>query len=234
MKLVLVSDIHLVDKNPIARIDDLTETQWTKIDFIFDFAKKHSAQILQAGDLCNKPRSWSVLPRLIDAIRKNKSYIYCCRGQHDDYLYSLTTRDRTILGVLEKAGLIKVLDENPFTLSHGPGDDVILYGCSFGAEIPEVGRQKGLFNVLVIHAPILNRAVYPGQKFTMGDKFLKDHPEFDLIICGDIHIQFEAQVGDRFTFNTGRVVREEATEYNFTHKPSLVLFDTEIMLYECV
>lgn len=229
MKLILVSDLHLVHKNPQARTDDLVETQFKKFEFILKFARRNKAALLVAGDFFNIPRSWMLLPRVIGVLKYYDVPVYAVYGQHDTYLYSEETRERTNLGVLAKARLVKVLDDVPVG-----EDDALLYGCSFGSEIPAAEVRKDLCRVLVIHAPISNRAVYPGQKFTMGDKFLKDHPEFDLVICGDIHIQFEERFKGRFIFNTGPVVRKEATEYNFMHKPSLVLFDTETREYEWV
>jgi len=67
MKILLLSDLHLVVDNPVARLDDLTEIQWDKLDWVYEYAKKNGVElVLQAGDLTHTKRSWSLLKRLTD------------------------------------------------------------------------------------------------------------------------------------------------------------------------
>jgi DNA repair exonuclease SbcCD nuclease subunit len=226
MKFVLASDIHLLSKNPVCRMDDLVERQFGKFEFMLGLAKTEGAAILQAGDMCDKPRSWILLPRLIETLKKYEVPIYCIFGQHDTYMYSDETRDRTSLGVLEKAGLVTILSNVPVVISDNYGSDLHIYGASFGNSLPKPIHQQP-FNIGVIHASISDHALWPDHKPTQADKYLKDNPDYDLILCGDIHCQFEAQDGTRMIVNTGPMLRKEATEYNFTHKPQLMVLDTD-------
>lgn len=219
MKFILLSDVHLLGKNPVSRIDDLVETQLDKLLFVLRKAWLENATILQAGDLFDRPRNWLLLPKVAEMI-KGTSF-FSIFGQHDTYLYSEETRDRTCLGVLEKAGVIKILGKSPTTLG-----ETAIYGCSFGQEIPTPEDRK-TFNILVIHADISDRPVYPGHEYADAEKFLSAWPEYDLIHCADIHIKFAFERKGRHIINTGPLLRKEASEYNMTHKPSICLFDTE-------
>jgi DNA repair exonuclease SbcCD nuclease subunit len=224
MNLILLSDTHLLWDKPISRLDDLHQTQFIKLKFIFDFAKETNSKIIIAGDVFNKPRSWNLLPEMTDFLKKYDIEIFAIFGQHDTYMYSTETRDKTNLGVLAKAGLVKILGEKPFPiLDNLEWKD--LYGVSYGQEIPKIEKENH-FNVLVIHAPIAAKALYPNQQFMDALTFLKENP-FDLIIAGDIHQKYMFEYEGRYICNSGTLLRKEATEYNFTHKPGFWTFDTD-------
>jgi len=219
MKLILLSDTHLLRDKPISRLDNTYETQFIKLEFIFEYAKKYDAKIIIAGDIFNKPRSWHLLPKMIDFLKKYNIKVYVVYGQHDVYLYSNLSKDKTNLGILAKAGLVTVLNEEPFY-----DFDIAFYGCSYGQEIPKI-KNKKCFNILVIHAPIAEKALYPNQNYLDSLKLLKDNP-FDLIVAGDIHQKFINIFKGRFICNSGPLIRKESTIYNFSHKPGFFLFDT--------
>lgn len=235
MKLILCSDFHLLWDSPKARLDNVKDTQFKKLLFIFKYTRENSAYILQAGDFFDKPRSWHLLPEMIDFLMgiKNVS-VSSIFGQHDTYMYSELTRSQTSLGVLEKVELINILGQKGvliFDETKPNLDTARVFGCSFGQEIPE--PDKNIFSILVIHAGIAERAIYPGQNYFDALAFLKKH-KFDLILCGDIHQKFCIEYEGRFIVNTGPLIRKEASIYNFTHKPGFFVFDTETRKIEWV
>jgi hypothetical protein len=225
MKAICISDVHLSPENPEARLDNLVDVQFDKFKFVFDTAKKENAIVLQAGDLCHKPRSWMLLPLLIDFLKRYPEVkMYSVRGQHDDYMFSEETKDRTILGVLVKAGLVIPLGDKPIEVQ-----GVSLYGANFGQNLPEIKRSsRTSFSIGVIHSSISDAPLWLGHQFTSADKFLDLHPGYDFILVGDIHRKFKtADEGDHILLNTGPMLRREATEYNFQHNPSVFLLDTD-------
>ena len=50
MKLLLLSDIHLLWHNPVCRLDNLVEEQFNKLWFVLDYAEKNNLTICQSGD----------------------------------------------------------------------------------------------------------------------------------------------------------------------------------------
>ena len=223
MKFLCISDMHLSSENPGARLDNLVEVQFSKLKFVLKLAQEEGAVILQAGDMFHKPRSWMLLPSVIDLLRKYNTPIYGVFGQHDTYFYSTETRDRTNLGILVKVGLVIPLAVDNPTMVQG----VALYGANFGQNLDDIKRSsKTAYSIGVIHSTISDVALWPGREFSAADKFLKDHPGYDFILVGDIHRQFEVAEGKRRLINTGPMLRREATEYNFQHKPSVYIFNT--------
>ena len=202
MRLLLLSDMHLLWENPVCRLDNLVEEQFNKLRFVLDYASENELPIIQAGDFFDRPRSWFLLPKVIDLLKEYPNVeISTIYGQHDTYMYSEETRENTNLGILEKAGLVKIRSSLDF---------------------------KG-FKVMVVHAPISDEPLYMGPDNECIDaaKFLKKNKEFDLILCGDIHRQFcIVDKKDRFIINTGPMLRKTADEYNFKHKPSFCVFNT--------
>lgn len=222
MNLILMSDTHLLWDKPAARTDDAHATQLQKFIFVLDYAKKNNSTIVIAGDMFDKPRSWHLLPIITSLLKDYNVPIFLCWGQHDVYMYSELSKDKTNLGVLAKARLVTTLNEQPLQISKEP---VFFYGCSYGQDVPEI-RDKNKFNILVIHAGITDKALWSGQDYLDATKFLQQH-DFDLIVCGDIHQKF--CIGDKggYICNSGPLLRKEASIYNFTHKPGFYTFNTE-------
>ena len=240
MKLALLSDVHLWLEQPEGRLDNTGDTGFKKLKFVLDYCNSLTGEeeviLLQAGDLCHHPRSWFLLPRLFSLLKdyKSKVDIEVVWGQHDSYMYSKETRENTIMGVLEGANLVSVLSEVPKEMVYtdrGAPKVCHIYGCSFGQEIPVVSKKVGL-TVLVIHADISEEEIFPEQEYQGPSEFLGKHPDFDLVLCGDIHRKFEKKLGERLLINTGPMIRREATEYNFSHVPSFVVFDVATREYE--
>ena len=231
MKLLLLSDCHLSAETPISRTDDLCKTQMNKLKFIFDYVEENEInEIVQAGDLFHSPRSWYLLEEFIDLYNKydnlNISNVY---GQHDTYSASIENRGATNLGILHRSEIITLLDHNPLYLD----DNTCVYGASWNDEVPEP-EDLDLCNILVIHEGIGTEDLYPGQNRLNANNFLRKH-KFDLILCGDIHQSFSiTDKNGRSIVNTGPLLRREATEYNFTHKPNFIVYDTKTKGLETV
>ena len=236
MKLILLSDVHLSSKTPIGRLDDYRKTCLRKFEYVLKYAHKIGADILQAGDLFDKPRDWFILLDVIDLLKKYPMVQFnCVYGQHDTYMYSIENRGYTSMGVLAKNGLINILSEKPHDHRIVWGlvpktpepHPYMIYGTSFNTDlqIPKL-EDKKVSNILVAHATISDQALYPGQQFYSAKAFLKDYP-FDLILCADIHRHFYFSDKGRYLVNTGPMMRKEASHYNFSHEPCFYVYDTE-------
>ena len=237
MELVALADLHLSWENPMARTDDVAIEQFSKLRYVLDYCNEDPTNriLIIAGDMFDRPRSWYLLPKVIELLKQYPSVrIYAIFGQHDTYLYSETTRKNTNLGILEEAGLVTILGEKPFCIASSeitakqPSINYLrIYGCHFGQKVPTIIEHKKPINILVIHAPIANKELFPGHEFTGAKSFLRKHKDFDLIICGDIHRQFFVHLGDRIIVNPGPMVRRIGETYNFKHKPSFGEYNAE-------
>lgn len=225
--LYALSDIHLSWLNPVARKDDLTRTQWEKLAFIFDMAKKEEAIILIAGDLTEGPRSWKLLPKLLDFFYKYKYVrVLAVRGQHDSYYRNEKANDSTLLGALNKAGFVKILNHQPYLLDCNEAGVHAFYGSGWGEDIPEPLEIDEHINVLVTHREVSNTALYPGQKVTQAAYFLRKYYKwYTLTVVGDQHIQFYERYKGSLIFNAGPMLRSTASETDFKHRPCFLRYN---------
>lgn len=214
MKFAFLSDPHLVWDNPIARLDDAKETGLKKFEFVLKWCSDNNAALCIAGDLTDKPRGWHLYKRLVVLLKRYGVKVYCVYGQHDMYLRS---KEATILDLLERSGLIKILGKEPEYFNR-------IYGCSWGEEVPKI--EQGLFNILVIHAPIHTEPLFFDHEYMDAKRFVNKH-KFNLVHCGDIHRNFFILSTDytKCIFNTGPMLRKSAEEYNFIHKPMFYVYD---------
>jgi len=224
MRLIALADIHLTDKNFGCRADNVVETQIEKLESLLDFIKNNDEEVelVVAGDLFDKPRSWFLLPKIINLLDDYLDQpVLAVFGQHDTYLYSEGTRSNTSLGVLEAAGFVKILNETPM-VSTSEKTSVNYYGCSFGQEIPEPKDPKA-FNILVIHANISDIELNPNQEYRKANIFLRDQSKYNLIICGDQHRTFSKKEKERLIVNSGPMIRK--TSDLFLHEPGYWIID---------
>lgn len=222
MKMILLSDAHMVDENPQGRLDDLAgETQWTKLRFMLDYALSNGiGTILQAGDLTDVKRSWALLLQMIYVLSSYpKIKIYTVKGQHDSY-YRNNTNDKTIMGVLASAGLVKLLGSDPISV---PGY-CNLYGASYGEGVPVPDPDTR--NILVLHRQIIDAPLWKGQTdYDDATEFLKIHKNYGIILCGDAHKYFVKQIKGRIICNTGPMLRLESSQAMINHKPLFFVLD---------
>lgn len=235
MKIVMISDLHLLAEQPQSRLDNAVEAQQEKFSFVLKYCFDNECILLCAADVFDKPRSWVLLPRIIDLLNKYRVDFFTVFGGkgHDTYLYSDVGRESTNLGILEKSGLINILKEEPYGEVLGRKNKFLqIYGCSYGEEIPKV-KEKSFLSILVIHAPISDQGVGIGD-YINARKFLKMNKDYKIILCGDIHRKFLIEFNGRYIINTGPMFRKEATEYNFQHKPGFYVFDTEEFIFDWI
>jgi DNA repair exonuclease SbcCD nuclease subunit len=211
MKFVLISDFHIRTESPISRKDDIAVAAEQKLKFVCEYAYANNAEILSAGDLFDTPRSWRALNLVLRVFMNYPISVVGILGQHDKYMYSDDVT-ATSWGVLEQAGYI-----------NRPGQFYV-YGASYGEQVPEVHKQDEGQRLLAIHKMILMKKMYKDQEALFAPAFLKDHPQFDLILCADAHQKFLYEKDGRFICNTGPILRLSADEAD--HKPGFFVYDS--------
>lgn len=228
MEFALLSDVHASSKNSIGRKDDLVETFFDKFAHVISYCSENNLTLLQAGDLLDRPRDWTVLYRLMGLLDDYRSVqIFCVFGQHDMYMRADTSKTPTSLGILERAGMVHLLGTEP--VQPNEYERVYLYGASYNEETPRVTKQTAHgCNLLVAHAPICERPLWHGhQNFKTPQVYAKKNSDFEMILVGDIHREFTYATASTIIVNTGPMLRREANEYNLEHEPCFYTYDTE-------
>jgi len=228
MKLTLVGDLHLRGSSPRSRTDNFPDAQYDKFWQVLALTEPRNDIILQAGDFFDSSSVGNAtLNRYIDHLYRCVdhdcgSYLYTVFGQHDMYMWNLKHMHKTSLGTLIYAGLVQLLYEK---VSHVPCEDNLeLYGASWGQEVPKPAANSK-FKVLVVHGSIGDVPLFPGHAIDHPKKFVRKHPGYDLILCGDYHYPFEYRVGDTLIINPGALCRQSLAEKDIV--PSVVVYDME-------
>jgi len=226
MKFGLLSDPHIVWHKPVCRSDDVFETSLRKMGFVLKYCSKKFIPLLIAGDTTDSPRGWNAFPSIMSLFHKYRDVkVFAVYGQHDAYMRE--TRDGTILGILIRSGLVRLLDGEPKKY-----DGVYLYGSSWEDEVPKPKISKPKYkNVLVIHTPI---TVIDTPYQSLDAKTFVRNNGFDLTLCGDIHRAFMWGEDGKYIVNTGPMMRLKGTEEMFEHEPSFLVWDSEGEEFEAI
>lgn len=208
MKLILTGDWHIRETKPVCRLDDYWQTQWEKIDWITDLAKKYNCPVLHSGDLFHH---WKPSPYLLSmCIEHLPRYFFTVYGNHDLPQHSLSLAEKSGINVLAASGRITVLE-----------------GTHFGEE-PVTDSFKG---ILVWHVMTYkNELPFPGCEELSARAILKKYPQYKLILTGDNHVTFVQELKDRILINPGSIFRWTASQID--HRPCVFLYDTEKHTYE--
>jgi len=228
--LGLLGDTHYTNRSPERRLDNYWETQIKKTEQALSIFRDNNCHtIIQTGDFCDTPTVANrVISTLISLFCGRDLEVCTIAGQHDMTGHSLSTLPNSPLAVLEAADVVRILDNNCFSLGAVASNIplVHIYGASFGEEVPKVENKKW-YNILVIHKMIGDRPLYPGQELIGPNQFLRNNPDYNLVVCGDYHYRFISSYQGRTIINPGALVRKSISKFDLEHKPAVIIFDTE-------
>ena len=234
-RFVLVSDVHITSKQPKARLDNYTETQYNKIKFMLEWSAQHNVDaILLAGDVFDtvfvNHETIKTYIELFNTYRDPSCLVAAVYGQHDLRYHSLNKINDTPLSVL-LAGINGIrLTSDPVIV-----DNVALYGLSWGEKFP-TPVDNNHYNILVAHITVINEEkLFPGQNDFYSAKRLLYNTAFDMIVTGDNHQRFIVNYKNKYLFNNGSVMRMERRQADF--KPSFTyveIEDKKLVNYELI
>lgn len=236
MKIMLISDPHLREKEVVCREEDMyNQVSFKKIIQIRDLYKKHKVDtVVLAGDVFDRGKDPNHL--LLTAMGKHWKYMNFIgiKGQHDinpdtgtgayDVLPDLLNSfDDISKGIRHALWLSKYVCFHGSTLIYNP-----LY-----ESVKSLQVNKDFTNVLVLHHPIgydkglreLKVIKYPLRDLMNDPIFTK----FDIILYADIHEPYIVSHEDTLWVNTGPLVRTGISAKD--HRPHVVIVDTETMIW---
>ena len=225
MILILLPDLHLMEKQPRSRLDDCVKEQESKIKFILDKSKELGAEaLLSPGDFCDSWKHPDKFKTRFMKIFKDCPPFIIVPGQHD-MRYHTSDIANTPLGVLCEALNFKLLQSNSdiHKINSQWDKPVFIYGAGWGQDIPKITTEG--FNVLLTHRMVIMDKIWAGQEhYDVAGSLLRRH-KFDLIVSGDNHNSFHYKHQDRWLINCGSLMRTRIDQVS--HKPCIWYFDTE-------
>ena len=231
MKILHITDSHGTAKSPEGRKDIYYIAFLRKLYELGYVIKKAGIDVvMHTGDLFHSSRvSDKFAGQVASMIKSWGVPVYVVPGNHDIEGYTIDTIDNTKLGLLAKAGVVKILDRDNSVLLNCSSDNgdftVRLAGQEYYADIDTGNKddfmmQEDLadFNVLGYHGTLVNRKLHPSMRFTMASDVITDA---DVILCGHLHEKYWFNINDDTSaYNPGAMMRLDRSEYNKTHLPT--------------
>ena len=239
MKILHITDSHGTVKGPESRKDIYYISFLKKFYEIGLAIKKFNIDmVIHTGDLFHTARvSDKFAGQVSEMIKAWGVPVYVVPGNHDIEGYTIDTIDQTKLGLLAKAGVVKLLTrDNPVVLNIKQDSkqySISISGQEYYADIDtgnmsdfEMQNEISDFNILAIHGYISDIPQHPDIRHTLCKDITSDA---DVILSGHYHRQFEWSDGQNLDiFNPGSMMRVEQTEYNKTHIPQYGILDISI------
>ncbi len=229
---ILWSDVHIMEKNPVARLDLYTEViQWKKLLVVKELQKQFGCPVLCGGDLFDK---WKVSPELLSKTMKYlPKNLYTVYGQHELPEHNLSLAYKSATHTLETSGHLKIV--NPastyFAAKEANSKSIkapfhTVNGASWGEDLPTSlvkNTQQRLIGVM--HRFVWEEKEVFSQDNTRAINILKKYPMYDLILTGDNHKPFVVEYKGRLLVNPGSFFRITAGQIN--HRPRVYLYYAE-------
>ena len=214
---IYISDLHLSDKQPISRVDNVFEAGMYKLEHVLRRAKELGTFVVCGGEFFHEPRvSYKVLNGVIDLLKKYKVDVYTVFGNHD--LIGVNELDESCaLFTLIKSGLVKKLDrlETP---------EFIIHSLGYTKEIPTsyyFSLDSTKKKILVVHNALTT------EKARYDHILIKDfHTDANLVLCGHIHQFFAKKAGSTVFISPSCMVRRSVAEKD--QEPCIVLVDDKV------
>ena len=195
MRYLFTADIHLRTTRPVCRTDDWDEFQTNRFRAIYDTARLHKCNaVVIVGDLFDNPNpSEKLLHLVLTTITSYGIMTVVMVGNHDVPYHALQHLADTKIALLGYHPLVKFLTPEP---GHG---------------IDFVSSYDG---VRLIHELTFERDedIPATVKAHTADDWLKEFPDDDLIVCGDMHRPFSKTVDERTVINCGHIACQKVSE----------------------
>lgn len=197
---ILCADLHIRDDQPICRTDNYFQAQEKKLKFLISTAAEYSCPIICAGDFFDKAKSSKWLEiYIMGLIKEYEVTIHTIPGNHDLPYHSLEKISESSLGILEAAGVIKILKVDLEKLF-----------------ITNIYHNK----IGIMHKLLFFENISPELADNYYEELEKYH--LTLLLCGDNHQTFYMDHKENIIVNPGSMMRMKADQMD--HKPCFFLY----------
>lgn len=237
MKLLYFTDAHIRGNNPKSRKDNFNETLKEKFREIVEIINNEKIDfVLFGGDLFDRPDiSPSVAKDFIEIMREMPQPIYSILGNHDIYGQNPTTANRTIIGILDTVGILKLLNHGDRIYLNKDGVTLQLTGSPYYYDI-DVSRDREAY---IVDKSECDYAIHMVHGFLLDKPFVKDVPytliedicertQADITLCGHYHTGFGVKhINDKYFINQGSLARISSTLSEIDRNPSCLIIELE-------
>ncbi len=236
LKVLFFTDTHIRGTNPKNRKDNFVDTVEKKLIEITDIIEKHNVDfVLHGGDLFDRPDiSISIASRFSMILDKIKVPFYLVSGNHDVYGHNPDTIYRTMLGLLDILGVIKIIKGNEKIILEKNNIKVQLTAQPYVYDIDSPEnldyyivkdiRQDVNYSIHMVHGMLLDKPFIKGIPYTLVDD-IKDTLA-DITLSGHYHAGFKTlKIDNKYFINPGSMVRISNSLKEIERIPKIVLIE---------
>jgi len=234
VRLLFLTDTHHRGTTPQNRLDNFAETQREKIREVVELVREHRVDlVLHGGDFWDSPfPALNVCAEILETYREIPVPIYAIAGNHDLYGHNLGTLHRTMLGFMNRLGLIRLLQPGERVYIEKKGLRLQLTGQSYHYDLDRrdpvldycVTKEDCDVAVHMVHGLLTDRSLGSLIHHTVVDRVLGTGA--DLTLAGHYHLGFPpVEYQGRYFLNPGALVRINNHPQEMARRPAVLLID---------
>lgn len=233
VRLLYLTDTHIRGTAPRSRVDDFVGTLREKLAEVVTIAQREQVDaVLHGGDLFDRPDiSPAVVREFARILRQLEVPLYTVAGNHDIYGHNPQTVDRSMLGLLDAFGIVRLLRPGERAWVRKQGIAVQVTGQPFHYDLDKrdpsedyrVDRDaEADYAVHMVHGMAVERALPEGVAHTMVNQLWFE--EIDVLLTGHYHAGFPMQHRHgRYIINPGALARINNHPSEMKRMPQVVL-----------
>ncbi|QCX32297.1 metallophosphoesterase [Caloramator sp. E03] len=236
MKLLYFTDSHIRGTNPKSRKDNYIETLKEKFKEIVQVVYDENIDyVLFGGDLFDRPDlSLSIVNEFVIYLKELPFPIYSVLGNHDIFGQNPSTVGRTVLGILDTIGILKIINPNELIYLEKDGIRVQLSGSHYYYNIDTSSEKEGYivkqkencnYSIHIVHGMLLDRPFIKGVPHTLIDE-VANKTCADITLCGHYHTGYGIKkLYDKYFVNIGSISRISNTLSEIERIPAYLIID---------
>lgn len=238
MKILFFTDTHIRGTNPKNRKDSFVDTVEKKLIEITEIIENYNIDfVLHGGDLFDRPDiSISIASRFSLILDKIKVPFYLVSGNHDVYGHNPNTINRTMLGLLDILGVIKIINGNEKVILEKNSIKVQLTAQPYVYDIDSPENldyyivkdvDPGVnFSIHMVHGMLLDKPFIKGVPYTLIDDIKETLA--DITLSGHYHGGFKTiKIGNKYFINPGSMVRISNSLKEIERMPKVILIELD-------
>jgi len=236
VKFLFFTDTHIRGTAPVNRKDDFLATLKMKLEEVIQLLQEEQIDFcLHGGDMFDRPDiSPSIVREIGMILRQSPVPIYAVAGNHDLYGHNSETVVRTMLGLLDGLGIIKLLLPGEKVFLEKDGLKIQLTGQPFHYDLDREGDLQGYlvekaeevdYAIHLVHGMLLEKSFFGA--YTLIENILAT--QADITLVGHYHRGFSKviQLEGKYFINPGSMVRLEASLTEIKRKPQVVILEMD-------
>lgn len=235
MKILYMTDTHIRGTSPRSRTDDFEKAIRDKIEEVIEIARSEEVDlVLHGGDLFDRPNlSPAIVRKFARIFRHLPVPLLTIAGNHDIYGHNPATIERTMLGLLDAFGAIRLIHEGERIKWEKDGVTVQISGQPFHYDLDKRDPQMDYcvqnehaadYCIHMVHGMLVDRAFSDSVPHTVVHDVWSD--SVDVLLTGHYHAGFPLQHRNgKYIVNPGAMARINNHRSEIKRIPQVALLE---------